>query len=245
MNFGGATNSNDAGGQWAYKVSKQFHWAKGKLADPTAVNAKLRLRILSGNREEYVPAPVGGPDGLPIGNNTYDIRIPLQAAFKNAVITIENGIGHYLFEHLDQNGINSVQRELLLVVGENPAKIKKIEEVVRTESGNYLASEQLALKYSQDNLFRSWADATYGVMKIPAISRQQNDAFAKKIMDEFFFAQKAFESQIQMDIIETKSSNPKFYEKYKKLIDDINPKKTEASLFVPYFREVLSSSQPE
>jgi hypothetical protein len=46
--------------------------------------------------------------------------------FQNATITVEPGIGHYLFEHLDRNGHNVVLRELLAVDGETPANSKKL-----------------------------------------------------------------------------------------------------------------------
>ena len=64
MKFGGQVDSNDAGGEWAFKVSRQFLWSKGKLTDPTVVNPNLNVRILSGNKEEYVPAPTDSVTGF-------------------------------------------------------------------------------------------------------------------------------------------------------------------------------------
>lgn len=115
----------------------------------------------------------------------------------------------------------------------------KLEEAIRLEAASNAASEQLSLKYSQDLIFRSWADLLYGEGKVIKISRQQNDTLSKKIMDDYILAQKNRENEIHLQIMNTKVTAPNFYEKYKKLIDDMNPKKTDTTLFMPFSREVL------
>ncbi len=142
MNFGGEVPENEKGGEWAAKMSEQFIWNKSKTADPTLVNPRLRIRILSGDREEYVPAPVGGPNNTPIGPNTYDIRPPLKQMLRNAVVTIEPGIGHYLFDFVDSEGNNVVTRELLLVAGEDPAQAKNLIDKRRKENMSILNLNQ-------------------------------------------------------------------------------------------------------
>ncbi|HEX7673718.1 MAG TPA: alpha/beta fold hydrolase [Bdellovibrio sp.] len=239
MNFGGNTAQNDAGGLWAGNMSHQFLWSKEKLADPTIVNPQLRIRILSGNREEYVPAPVGGPHGTPIGDNTYDIREPLHKIFRNAEVTIEPGVGHYLFEAVDKNGVNVVLRELLLGAGENPANIKRIIEDVRSENSRLHMPGQVAKKYAQDINFRAWADLTYGKGKLIKMTNQGLDALAQKIFDDYQVALKNREMEIYKKILNSKTEHPEFYEKYKAQIDRLNPKVSETTLFVPYMHMVL------
>lgn len=239
MNFGGEVAENEEGGRFADISSSQFLWAQKKLADPTIVNPNLRVRILSGDREEYVPAPVGGPNGTPIGKNTYDISIPLRSIMKNAAITIEPGIGHYLFDHTDANGFNVVTRELLQVDNETPENIKKIEDIVRESKKADTPNVQLALKYAQDSIFRSWADLAFGEGNIPRMAKNQSDANSRKILADFINAQKDREKIIYLKILDTKNTHPDFYQKYKHIFDKVDPKKTDTSLFVPYLNEIL------
>ncbi len=239
MNFGGAVSENIDGGQWAYSVSKQFLWSKNKLADPSVVNKNLKIRILSGNREEYVPAPVGGVNGTPIGDNTYDISVPLLAAFKNAKVTVEPGIGHYLFDHLDETGTNVVFRELILGSNLPLNKVKAREDEVRVEVKNHVASEQIIFKYAQDKIFKVWIDNLFGKDKFLTSGVRQSDSMSKKIMEQYLVAQSERDNEIHLKILNTKNTHPEFYEKYKKIIDSMTPNKTETSLFVPYFKVVL------
>lgn len=243
MKFGGDVPENEAGGLWAAKISKQFHWSRNKLADPTVVNPNLNIRILSGNREEYVPAPLSPETGLPIGENTYDVSVPLRAALRNATITIEPGIGHYLFEHNDSNGHNVVMRELLAVAGENIANQKAITDALKKENQIASVSIHMAKKYSQDLLFRSWADMTYGPGKVLQIALQGQDSFVAKVMNEYSNSQKEREAEIYAKILNSRETHPEFYEKYKALIEKMNPKKVDLTLFYPWLNMVLSAAQ--
>lgn len=242
MTFGGAVAENAAGGIWAGNMSSQFHWAKRRLADPTVVNPELKIRILSGNREEYVPAPIGGENKTPIGDNTYDISIPLKQTFRNVTVTIEPGVGHYLFDAVDRNGYNVVMRELLLGMGEHPANIKKMIEETRAENVRVHISGQVAKKYAQDPIFKAWADMTYGPKTVMKITRQGQDRFAQKMLEDFVEAQRVRDAEIFQKILDSKNTHPEFYEKYKVQIDALNPKKPETTLFNPYLAHVLSKT---
>ncbi len=239
MNFGGAVASNDAGGIWAATMSSQFLWSKGKLADPTVVNPNLKVRILSGNREEYVPAPLSAETGLPSGENTYDVTVPLKKVLKNAVVTVEPGIGHYLFEHQDANGNNVVLRELLVGTGISPVNLKEtirdMTTAVRAENKNIHAPGQLAKKYAQDSIFRAWADLTYGPRTTMKTANQGLDALSQKILDHYQVAQKEREMELYHRVLNTKTTHPEFYDKYKHIIDKANPKVLDTSLLVPFY----------
>ncbi len=240
MNFGGDVAENEAGGIWAGAVSSKFLWHKSKLADPTVINPNKRARILSGNREEYVPAPLGGPGNTPIGENTYDVSVPLRKMFKNAVITVEPGIGHYLFDHIDSDGYNVVTREVMLALGENPADYKKITEEIRIRDNNHTAAEALKIKYAQDSQFRAWATIRFGENQVFKLASRQNDALAKKIMDEYIIALKMREESIFLKILSAKETEPEFYAKYKDFLDKANPKRFDSALFIPYLNMVLN-----
>lgn len=243
MSFGGDVAENEAGGLWAGAVSEKFLWHKSKLADPTIINPNKRARILSGNREEYVPAPLGGPGNTPIGENTYDVSVPLRKMFKNAVITIEPGIGHYLFDHVDANGYNVVTREIMLALGENPADFKKIAEETRSRDSNHTAAEALKIRYVQDPHFKAWAALRFGENNVFKLANRQNDALAKKITDEYIIALKMREEAIYLKILSLKETEPEFYSKYKELFDKANPKRPDSALFIPYLTMVLNKAK--
>jgi pimeloyl-ACP methyl ester carboxylesterase len=240
MNFGGEVAENVEGSTWAGTMGPQMLWNKKKLADPTVVNPNLKVRILTGMREEYFPAPLDPTTGLPAGDNTVDVSIPLKEMLKNSVVTREPGIGHYLFDHIDQNGDHAVTRELLAVLGHNPQQIKSMIEEVRAAAENVLPTERILMKYVQDSLFRAWADANYGVGKIPKISAQHSDGLATKIINEYRFALKGREEEIFQRILSTKTTHPEFYVKYQKIIDAHKPNKVDMTLFPQYFFEVLA-----
>lgn len=239
MKFGGEVPSNDDGGIWAAQMSSQFLWTTQRLADPTQVNPNLKIRILSGNREEYVPAPVGGDNGTPVGENTYDISIPLRQFFKNAAITIEPGIGHYLFDFNDANGINVVTRELLLVAGENPQQIKKMMEQTTAEAKLFHTAGQLAKKYAQDRIFRAWADMVYGPGRMLKIADRNQDKIAQKILTDYEYKFKMRALEIHQKILATKTTHPEFYAKYKTYIETLSPDRVDTSLFFPYLTMIV------
>lgn len=241
MKFGGDVPANDEGGHWAWLVSQQFLWSKGRLADPTVVNKNLKIRILSGDREEYVEAPLHPETLLPIGQNTYDISVPLLRLLKNSVVTIEPGIGHYLFDHLDATGINVVTRELLLVAGEDPKRIKAISDGLRNDLLLLQPAVQLQKRYAQDDLFRAWADKVFGKGKVLSIARYSTDNHVQKVLAEYENAKKAREFELYQKILLEKEKNSDFYLRFKNLIDGFNPKKVDTTLFYPYLAMVLKA----
>jgi hypothetical protein len=245
MNFGGDVAENRDGGLWAGNISKQFIWSKGKLPDPTQVNPSQRMIILSGDREEYVPAPLGGPNNTPIGPNTYDISVPLQKLFKNAKIIIEPGIGHYIFEHVDKDGHNVVLRTLLQAAGADIKQMKQMTEATRADQDLWAQSEKAARKYSQDPLFKAWADEIYGPGTVLRLARQQKETWAKKLMEDYQSAKLNRELEIHQRILATKQTNPDFYAKYKTLIDNSKPHKPDVALFYPFLNLVLKAQNQE
>lgn len=241
MQFGANVDGNDDGGYWAGTMQSQLQWYRGKRVDPTLVNKNLRIRILSGDREEYVPAPVGGPNLTPIGKNTYDVSVPLKKIFQNVTITIEPGIGHYLFDFTDVHGLNVVTRELLAIAGENPLTIKSILESVKEQNSLLHISGVIGKKYMNDPLFRVWSDAKYGKGKALQVSRNNQDALAAKMIKDFDISQEQREKELHLKILNTKTEHPEFYAKYKNYIDSLNPKKVDRSLFYPYLNLILKA----
>lgn len=243
MKFGGDVPENVQGGEWAYLMSKQFAWSKQKLADPTKVNPDLKVRILSGDREEYVPAPLEKDTYAVVGQNTYDVSVPLRKLFSGATITIEPGIGHYLFDHVDAAGTNVVLRELLAVDGQvaNKDFLKNRAYEVSNERKKVTEAVAMAKKYQQDQLFRSWVDQKYGAERVQIFISRGNEALAQKIATEYETDLLGRMSSIYKRILETKNTHPEFYAKYKDMIDRASPNKLDQTLFYPYLQNVLKT----
>lgn len=225
MKFGGDVMTSELGSLWSGAMSKQFLWNTGQLADPTVVNPNFRLRILSGDREEYVPAPLGGPRKTPIGKNTYDISVPLKARFKNSTVTIEEGVGHYIFDHVDVQGHNVFVRELMALVGSHPRQLKELNQQTAKDRNSKSAAERLGDLYQTDYLFSSWLRLSYGRTSadvrnfVNRIVRQDDSRLAKKVMDEYIIARKIRDQEMIKTIENTKNTDPEFYQKHQKNMD--------------------------
>jgi hypothetical protein len=187
MRFGGEVPANRVAGEWSYEVSRQFIWNKNNgNGDPTLINPNLRVKVLSGNREEYVPAPVGGPNRTPIGNNTYDIAAALRPFFRNADIKVEEGIGHYIFDFKDANGNNVVYREIFDLVNVKMEDLKSIaQQLGREREASRSLPEKLGIKYSQDPIFKAWVNQTYTQAAFLRMIRQDNENMAKKMNEDY------------------------------------------------------------
>jgi pimeloyl-ACP methyl ester carboxylesterase len=187
MRFGGEVPANRVAGEWSYEVSRQFIWNKNNgSGDPTLINPNLRVKVLSGNREEYVPAPVGGPNRTPIGNNTYDIAAALRPFFRNADIKVEEGIGHYIFDFKDANGNNVVYREIFDLVNVKMEDLKSIaQQLGREREASRSLPEKLGIKYSQDPIFKAWVNQTYTQAAFLRMIRQDNENMAKKMNEDY------------------------------------------------------------
>lgn len=236
MKFGGEVPANELAGRWAYSMSKQFIWNKSQSAgDPTLLNPDLIVRMLSGDREEYVPAPVGGSNRTPIGKNTYNIANAFRRFFKNSTTTIEPGIGHYIFNHNDSNGHNVVMREVLALDGESLKNEKKIKEEtgIRFETRN--EAQKLAFKYHTDPLFQAWVDLNISSQLPRAVLDRNNIELAKTILAKYDLAREERDRGILNQILDTQETMPRFYQAHKDRIESLRKSgKLDTSLFLPY-----------
>ncbi len=211
MDFGGQVLENTLGSTWAGNVSNGFLWNKHLLPDPTIVKPKLKMRILTGDREEYVPGPTGGPKKTPTGPNTYNVEPVLRGIFKNADIVVEKGIGHYLFDFRDEQGLLVVQRELMKLLGDPPqseGELVKKTGLMRNARSN---AQKIAHLYKSDFIFKAWIQTKYSEELIRDIFKTDDTKRAHLLMiqyqDEFMNRFKA----INQEIAKTKASDPEFY----------------------------------
>jgi hypothetical protein len=237
MKFGGDTMESALGGVWAGTINKQYGFNNGKYADPTKVNPKLKMYFLSGDREEYVPGPTGGPNGLPTGKNTYDYVGAVKSIFSGAVVTVEPGIGHYIFDFKDKNGVNIVTRELLKPIGVDPMDLKPVLRTVADRRDAIPLSEKVAVMYDQDVIFKSWMIHVYikgsADRFVSKVLKSGDEAQAKKILTTFAINKKERDKEIIQLILNTKETDPGFYKLYEKHMDEM--KKTGSTTLFPAF----------
>lgn len=243
MKFGGDTAENTLGGQWSHAISQKFQWNKTNGAkDPTVANPNLKLRVLTGNREEYVPAPLAG-NGLPNGKNTYDMREAFRKHARNAEVVIEDGVGHYIFAHKDSDGRNVVLRELLALEGVDSKNEPAItREYARNKS--LTPDETLSLLYSTDRLFKSYVDQSFGERTFRTAVIQKNDRLLKKIDLQYKEAKSALEESILEDILKLAERDSFFYERHRMILDQMRSGKLrgDTSLF-PAYSDYLASTK--
>lgn len=242
MRFGLDTPSNHAAEEWAETVLKGFVWNKRKkgYVDPTQLNPQLKMRMMSGDREEYVPGPIGGSSNSPIGKNTYDIGEAYKQYFSNATTTVEPGVGHFIFNHADENGHNIVYRELLYAAGLSPfddkAMRKQQVEIIDSQS----PSERLAYLYAFDKIFQRWVDKNFGGSGlVERVGTQQNDTLAKKIFHEYETHRRHKEHDELMGlVIKYADTHPHFYQANEKMIKEAKKGKFIDALLVRYLQVV-------
>lgn len=223
---------NEDGAAWAGLMATQHLWKRKpteKHPDPTKVNPKLKMHILTGEFEEYVPGPLDSR-GLPTKEpRTYDMVKPLKELMSGADIVVEPGVGHYIFEHKDANGHDVILRELLRVDGES---LNNEKELKATANYNKLSDDlEMARRYARDPFFRSWVDATQGGLQAITTMMEQGDLVtARRLSNNYARYVEAQRDRIVVEnIIRTQTWNPDFYNANKTEIEALNPQKPRPS----------------
>jgi pimeloyl-ACP methyl ester carboxylesterase len=210
MKFGGEVAESTLGGRWAAQVASQFQWTKGlRDTDPTQINPNLKVRVLSGDREEYVPGPVGGRNKTPIGRNTYNFKSAILTLLKNAVVTIEPGVGHYLFSHRDSTGAEVVMREILALVDVDVKDAPAIAAMNRKKDLGPI--ERLEIAMANDELFYSWILQNSNPKGVAGIIANQQVQAAEALMKQYSLARDAREKQIIESMETARVWSPAFY----------------------------------
>ena len=236
--------SNEDGSAWAGLMSLQHKWRKPPTAaspDPTLVNPNLEIKILSGQYEEYVPGELD-ERGLPTKTDRdYDICAPLMALFARAKCIIEPGVGHYIFEHRDQNGHDVILRELLALNHQDMAKEKELKD----SAPNMIMSEHdaFALRYARDTFFQQFMNSAMGGFKaVQQIVNEKDDTKARKIINDYnkyVFPQR--DRALAQNMKDTEKWNPEFFAANKVDIEALNVFKPRPSdAFLNKYFEMLA-----
>lgn len=224
MKFGDAQLiSHTMGGVWGDLMLSQFSTHNdNKGIDPTLINSDLKVNVLTGDHEEYAPAPLSGRKNLPFGKNTYSIPKAILKLFSRAEVVLEEGVGHYIFKHTDENGENVVNRELLKLLGIERDKAKSIREAnLRKLSQELSYEEQLWYKFHSDSIFRSWALENGLEKSIRQIYFKAKSNNAKNILEKFRIDNERKKTKLVEKIINKAMSDPNLVAKYENEIKEI------------------------
>ena len=227
MDFGD-TESNDMGGRWAALVTTENTWNKVKTpdrVDPTKANPNLKVYVVSGDREEYVPGELGA-DGKPTTKpREYDVAGAFGKFFNRVDVTIEPGVGHYIFGHQDAQGQDVVLRSILKANNESLLDEKEIKKQVSLRMQNRPSYDTLALRYSKEPFFRDWMDeeakkmGTTSQNLIAQFVKNQDKKEAQTFITKFTDVEKQRVDALNENIKATEKWAPAFYEENKAAID--------------------------
>jgi hypothetical protein len=184
---------NEMGSRWAGFINRGFVWNKTKnrkFKDPTLVNPKLKVRIVSGEWEEFVPGPLeanGLPKKVP---RTYDVLSAMKQFFRRAETVMEPEVGHLVHSHIDKNGHDLVIREILKANSESVENSYDITETVSKERKKILTEVDQALqKQLLEPFFKAWLNETYGLSFLAGLVREKDEIegtkLARRVLSDF------------------------------------------------------------
>lgn len=253
MDFG-ETEMNDAGGRWAGMVTNENTWstpgAPGRV-DPTIANKDLDIYVISGDREEYVPGPLRA-DGKPAdAPRTYDVAAPFQRYFSRVDVTIEPGVGHYIFNHQDANGHDVVLRSVLRANGDSLAQEKELRRVMSERMAQRPSYDLMALRYSKEPFFQTYVDrlateqGKSGMEVIQGFRESSDKNGAQQILSDFMTVERQRVEALNANIRNTAQWAPDFYRENKTAIDALSEKKSDQTIIQAKYLTFLEGQTRE
>lgn len=225
--------SNDDGAAWAGLLSSQHKWrypGTKESPDPTVVNPRVKVKVLTGEYEEYVPGELDSR-GLPTKTpRTYDMTKAIHDVLKGADVTIEPGVGHYIFEHKDANGNDVIIRSMLDIAGESITREKELK--AESTFGPMVDHVEIVRKYAREPFFKAWIDSmSGGKEKILKLMEDGDTVTSRKMLTDYsrFVIANRDRAMIQ-NIVNTKVWHPKFYEQNRAEIDAIDLSKPKVTI---------------
>jgi pimeloyl-ACP methyl ester carboxylesterase len=226
----GDVEANNFGGRWASMVTRDNIWNDPKKRlDPTIENPNLKAIVVSGDKEEYVPGELdkaGYPTDKP---RTYDVKKVFNTMFKNAEVTIEPGVGHYIFAHNDANEHDVVLRSILRANNESLNDEKAMRSAVVDKNAKRSAGENVAGKFSKDIFFRDWLEREArlkhnmsGQEFVAKVLNDDDKKAANKLLLDFRLVENNRVEQLNKNIARTHEWAPIFFEKNRAAIEKLN-----------------------
>ncbi len=225
--------SNDDGAAWAGLLSSQHKWrypGTKESPDPTVVNPRVKVKVLTGEFEEYVPGELDHR-GLPTKTpRTYDMTKAIHEVLRGAEVTIEPGVGHYIFEHKDMNGHDVIIRSMLDIAGESLFREKELK--AESNFGPFADHQEIVRKYAREPFFKAWIDSMPGGKeKILKLMEDGDMVTARKMIGDFnrFVIANRDRAMIQ-NIVNTQVWNPIFFNKNRAEIEAIDMSKPKVNV---------------
>jgi pimeloyl-ACP methyl ester carboxylesterase len=253
MDFGD-TESNDMGGRWAGMVTNERTWNKPNTpgrVDPTKANPDLDVYVISGDKEEYVPGELG-KDGKPTDKpRDYDVKGAFTPIFSKVDVTIEPGVGHYIFNHKDSQGQDVVLRSVLKANGESMLNEKEIRKAAALRMQNRPGYETMAIRYAKEPFFKKWLDNqakmqnTDALSLITKLASSDDKKGSQAMLTTFGFVEKNRLNALYSNIKNTSKWAPEFYNENKVAIDALEGKGDQSVILAKYntFLKGLSPEQ--
>lgn len=232
MDFGD-TEMNDEGGRWAGMVTNGKIWSDPKApgrVDPTIANKDLKIHVISGDKEEYIPGELDAR-GMPTDKpREYDVQKAFNQYFSRVDVTIEPGVGHYIFNHRDAQGQDVVLRSVLKADGESLANEKELKKAMAQRMAQRGAQEVLATRYTKEPFFRKWVDAeakkqgTTGASLVETFMKTEDKKTAQSMLTNFMTVERQRVEVMNKNIKATANWAPDFYAENKAAIDTLGDK---------------------
>ena len=232
MDFGD-TEMNDEGGRWAGMVTNGKIWSEPKApgrVDPTIANKDLDIHVITGDREEYIPGELNAK-GMPTEKpREYDVQGAFNQYFSRVDVTVEPGVGHYIFNHKDPQGQDVVLRSVLKANGESLLNEKEIKKAVAQRMASRQSQDVLALRYSKEPMFQKWVDAeakkqgTTGIELVKTFMKTEDKKAAQGMLTNYMTVERQRMEALNKNIKATANWAPDFYNENKAAIDTLGDK---------------------
>lgn len=253
MDFGD-TEMNDAGGRWAGMVTTENMWNKPNTpgrVDPTKANPDLDVYVISGDKEEYIPGELDAR-GMPTDKpREYDVEGSFKNFFSRVDVTIEPGVGHYIFNHKDAQGQDVVLRSVLKANGESLANEKNIKMDVTNRFQSRSSIDIIQLRYSKEPFFRRYVDqlaaqqGTTGRSLIQNLKATDDKKNSQGLITNYGWVEKQRVQALNSNIKATEKWAPAFYAENKAAIDALGEKGADTTVIQAKYNSLLQSLPPE
>ncbi len=254
MDFGD-TKMNADGGRWAGAVTNGKLWDKPNAAgriDPTKANPDLDIYVISGDREEYVPGELDAVTGKPTTKpRGYDVQGAYNNYFSRVDVTIEPGVGHYIFNHNDAQGQDVVLRSILRANGESLLDEKELKRIASARFANRPSYETIALRYQKEPFFKTWLDrvakekGTNGPDLIRTMIRTDDKKGGQDMLVNFLTVSRQRVEALNANIKATQTWAPEFYNENKVAIDALGEKSADSTVIQAKYLAYIKTLSPE
>jgi pimeloyl-ACP methyl ester carboxylesterase len=241
------TKSNEKGGTWAGIISRQAEKDAEKFPDPTD-NPDFKIRVLVGQDEEYIPRDAQHLDerGMPKKDTpfSFDFCAWIKKQFKNAICTVEPGVGHMIFAHRDAEGNDIILRELAAINGDDIRNAKEMKKSLPQK----MEIDIFAQKYRLEPLFKKWLDAKAGPDGYLKLLKERDMKAIKALQTEWKGVIENRNLSLMKNIKATEQWAPEFYAEHKAEIDALDlskPHTADVSSIVSTYREFLKTVKAE